>query len=795
MTTIMKNLLHHRHNSDASNRKSSTLAWRESHDEAPGRSLRSQSSESIQDLPPLPPPKDLPMTPTSPSPYRHMSTPSVNSDAASLFRPGRLSRAGSVYTLSRVSFAAQIRQLTDIQLPDAEALRSSVSAIPTAQAAAQILLDAAEQIQRWVRKASDVLNGLDAGDDAEWAAAAGRDGLVQVDQAITRFQSLVNVYIGAVEDLQLREDAQSVPTAVLEQIAEQVGTVSDSWQKIRKNMSNTKLQVELAMEWQSLLDVNLGEIGSEMEELSRAVFEMEEHRHQAPHDDQRQLDIGSLESMVQDLPSNRSSQDPNAIRGDVSYGLRSPSSSDFPSQPEERNLLGLFARLQPLRAQIEFLPMQMSAFNARAEDVFPSACQDLEDRRSDLEAQWWRLESDAEALQKELADDRWNVVFRNASKQALTMIKSVKKSLDHVDEAVENNVHLRHSPSTTRKIEQYEARKQHYMPAIERVLLILDRGVKNRLTVNGEISRLEENIRSRWRTLQHEIKHMDSQLEEYTTDAGMNQQQLRDSVSTILSGDHSQAPSSLLTPGTSPPSSIAVSRKNSNAEPPTPLTFTKPRQANGGHITPVGTPSQTNRYSSLPVPSSKRSTGKARTLDLNLSESSSSLLGTPPSAHPSSQKTSSSTAPPDNRPRWTYTKTTGDYNVSDYYRSLMSKGRYHTPPASAVRHSSAPYQNSLSTPSPKNSPLTASSRLTPSSATPSRPTLNRKRSDLTPSSYRNSLSTPMSAKPRATTSMGSRAPSGTSIVAKGRNVPLLPAGPGTFSASGTARRRTNTNDH
>lgn len=716
-----------------------------------------------------------------------MSTPSVNSDAASLFRPGRLSRAGSVYTLSRVSFAAQIRQLTDIQLPDAQILQNSVSAIPTAQAAAQILLDAADQIQRWVKKASDVLSGLDAGDDAEWAAAAGRDGLVQVDQAITRFQSLINVYLGAVEDLQLREDATIVPSSSLEQIAEQVSIVSDSWQTIRKNMSNTKLQVELAMEWQSFFDVSLGEIGSEMEELSRAVFEMEEHRHQTPHDEQQQLDIGRLESIVHDLPPDRSSQDPSESGGNMSQ-----LSSDFPSQPEERKLLGLFARLQPLRAQIEFLPMQMSAFNAKAKDIFPTACQDLEDRRSDLEAQWWRLESDAEALQKELADDRWNKVFRSASKQALTMIKSVKKSLDHVDEAVENNVHLRHSPSTTRKIEQYEARKQHYMPAIERVLLILDRGVKTRLTVNGEISRLEEDIRSRWRTLQHEIKHMDSQLEEYTTDAGMNQQQLRDSVSTILSGEHSQAPSTLLTPGTSPPSSIAVSRKNSIPEPPMPLAFVKPREANRGHITPATTPRQTNRYSSLPVPNVKSSAAKAGSLESNISKSPSSALETPPSVRPSSQKLSPATAPPDNRPRFTYTKTTGDYNVSDYYRSLMSKGRHYTPPASSARHSSAPYQNIPSTPSPRNSPITAVNRLTPSAATPSRPTLNRKRSDLTPSSYRNNVFTPASGKPRAITSMGSRSPA---VTSRAHNAPSLPANPGIANGTGTGWRRTNTNDY
>ena len=97
-------------------------------------------------------------------------------DVSSYFNPFGLQRAGSVYTLSRVSFANQLAQLTSLQLPDAESLSTKVSAIPTSKAASNALMGAAEQIRSWISKASEVIAGLDGEDDVEWAAAGGQRG-------------------------------------------------------------------------------------------------------------------------------------------------------------------------------------------------------------------------------------------------------------------------------------------------------------------------------------------------------------------------------------------------------------------------------------------------------------------------------------------------------------------------------------------------------------------------------------------------------------------------------------------
>lgn len=807
MAAVVKTFIHHRQGSDPK-RRSLSLSWRENEDEARVRSLRDQAQEPESTRPPTPPPKDIPPTPTSSCGRDTPGTPTPSGDTASIFKPGHLSRAGSVYTLSRVSFSHQIAQLMNTQLPDASALKSSVAAIPTAEAATKTLKDSAEQIQAWIKKASDVLSGLDAGDDAEWAAAAGREGLEQVNQAITRFESLVDVYVAAVEELQLREDAKTVPKVDLEEIADQVVIISEAWRKIKRSMEDIKEQVELAIELEKFRDGELGGLDNEIDECSRMVFQMEERRHQAPVENLG-IDTGKVESMLQDLP-RKSTADATSTLQTLSEGLRSPSleTPTLPVETEDRSLLGLFARMQPLRTQLNFLQIRMSTSFTKATGVFPTACRDLEERREVLEERCSRLEADADALHKELAEDRWNIFFRNARKQILTMMKSVKKSLDAVDEAVEANVNLRHAPATTRKIEQYEAKKQHYCPSIDCVIGILEQGVKKRTTVNGEISRLQEDIRSGWRTLQHEVKHLDTQLEEYTTDAGLSQQQLRDSVSTILSTtETSQPASALLTPGTSPPSSSAVSRKNSHCVSPHDLNLQKVRQGTQTPSTPATTPPVGKRFSSLPIPSRTVHTPRSSNSTFLPSSSvhgqatTSSPLATPPSrlaaraaaspAHRSSPV--SELSPADDKPRWSYVKQSGDYDVSAYYRSLMAKGKHYSPsstPSStstSARHSSAPHHRSPST-TAYSSPLAASSstmqnsrnttpsslatrqrppsRLTPRAAsrqaqmstlTPPHPTLHRKRSDITPASARHTpTTTPATQHQRATTSMGSR---------------------------------------
>jgi len=507
--------------------------------------------------PPPPPPKDTP--PLS----QGFSGDAFDPDAYSYFNPLGLQRPGSIYTLSRASFANQLAQLTSIQLPDAESLSSKVSAIPTAQAATRALIGAAEQIRGWIHKATEVIGGLESEDDVEWAAAGGREGVEEVENAIIRFEELINVYVGAIEELQSREDIVDVPTDDLRRAVAQMEAIMNEWSKIRTTLHSVKGQVEIAMEWEELWNMVLGDIQNEMDELSRLVFEMEERRHKSilAANTGDGVDLGDLETIVEETPVVASRLQPTNNRFSLAAFPTSPSSpspgaSSSISQ-DDSSLLALFARMQPLRASLDFLPMRLSVFETRADATFPTACEELEMRRIGLDASYKKLEKDAESLRKELGEDRWVLVFRGAGRQAQKMYESVERSVARLKEGLDSGMHLTNQPMMSKKIESFEAKKTHYGPAIERVLSIIDKGVKDRLTVNGEILRLHAEMQTKWDELKDCMAELESTLEEIQADK--KGQQLRDSVSSMLSNDRSTIASGIETPQSSPPSSVIMS--------------------------------------------------------------------------------------------------------------------------------------------------------------------------------------------------------------------------------------------
>ncbi|KAL4932613.1 KAR9 family protein [Aspergillus undulatus] len=618
-----------------------------------------QKSNELEasDAPP-PPPKDSP--PVS-------SRASTNS--RSYFNPRGLQRTESIYSFSRSSFSNQISQLTSIALPQPSSLESSIASISNAPAAVKALTGAAEQIQIWIRKASGVLSGLDAEDDVEWAAAGGREGLDGVDKSITKFESLVNVYVRAIEDVQLRDDIGNVSTEGLETIVSQMDTILQSWAQIKSRLRAVKGQVELAMEWEELWNSVLGDVDEEVEELEGLVFEMEAKRHfNMAQQDATSLDINELETIVEETPAG----------GRMSHNKRSSMGSLYPAPPalekpiiqtpqddkNHSNLVELFARLQPLRASLDFLPMRLSMFQSRAEKIFPSACAELVERREKLEEGYNNLQTEADSLRKELEEDRWILVFRNAGSQAQKMFESVERSISKLQEGLEIGMHLHNPAGMTSRIESYEAKKQHYVPAIERVVTITQKGVSDRLTVNGEILRLLASMESKVDALRASIKVMDSSLKDIQD---LRTQHLRDSISTVLTMDSPASGSLVDTPGSSPASSIVMTPAN------------KPTASRRGSS--VGSAARTStgrRVSGLPqLVSSRKSNIPKTTL-------------TAPSPTPATRKTPQTTLSPAmvNRPRWNGSTNTNDLDVGHKHKAWSPSFCKSSTPGRAARPSS-----------------------------------------------------------------------------------------------------------
>ncbi|KAK7513176.1 hypothetical protein IWZ03DRAFT_385060 [Phyllosticta citriasiana] len=713
---------HHHHHPDHHDR----------HDSEPESSQTDTAPN--ESAPPTPPPKDTPPVEEEPA--------SLGMDSLSLSDNDRsdtiykhLSRAPSVYTLSRVSFTNQIQQLTSIKLPDATSLQAQISAIPTSRGASRALFDAAGQIRVWVAKASDVLNGLDAEDDVEWASAAGREGLDEVDSAINVFETLIKVFVVAIEELQTRPDIESISMQELTMLVDAMEHILNEWSDIKSKLKGVKEQVEIAMEWEELWNTVLGDIGLEMEALSRLVFEMEERRHRsfmAESATDHGVDIEALETIVEETPPNTKTFSTN--RFSFAPGFANPTPAQSPGQQQEdSNLLALFARMQPLRASLDFLPMRLSQFQVRAEPVFPSACSELENRCDTLEQQWNRLERDAESLRRELGEDRWVLVFRNAGNQARKMCESVKRSLLKLHEALDTNEYFTDAHATAKKIESFEAKKIHYGPAIERVLTIIDKGVKDRLTVNGEILRLQHDIRREWASLEEQMKEMQERID----DLNVNQtSQLRDSISTILSNGQSIAGSVIDTPGTSPASSVVMSRKEQEREQR--MAF-KSRQSSFNSNRSGSAANK--RFSSLPTPNSHSSTVPRKT---QVSRSSASEEKSPSPRYSVATPTSFVRRPQlpqsaSNKPRWNTSTNMKETVVGHNFTplSLSTPSPHHkdpTPPRSLRAVSSqANLKRSPLVHRDAPSPPPASSIPRPASTTPAHGALGKnKRTTMTP---------------------------------------------------------------
>ncbi|MCJ1336274.1 hypothetical protein MMC09_001550 [Bachmanniomyces sp. S44760] len=544
--------------------------------------------------------------PPTPSSMRSLQQSMTSpNDVDSYFNPMGISRNNSVYSLSRASFSSQLSQLTALNLPQASSLSSNISSIPTASAATKALSNAAAQIQRWIQKASDVLGGLDAEDDVEWAAAGGREGLGEVDAAISKFEGLIGVYVSAIEALQERADVSKVSGPELKDVVDQMEKTLLDWAAIRKLLKGVKHQVELAMEWEELWNVVLGDIGLEMENLSRLIFEMEEKRHQALLGDSTNeagvgLDIQELETIVEESPVGGATKSSHRFSIPPALPQNSPLQSPGMAPPQDdSNLLALFARMQPLRASLDFLPMRLSNFQIQGESILPTACQELETRRKTLEKKWKRLEGDAESLRRELGEDRWVLVFRNAGRQAQKMCESVERSIAKLQESIDLGAQHSNPPTLAKKVDNYEAKKTHYGPAIQRVLSIIEKGVNDRLTVNGEILRLHAEVQGRWAALEAEIKDMDLALEDLNT---KKSQQLRDSISSIVSNDVSATNSVVDTPGSSPASSVVTGQSNGKKGDPFTSNLNNSSRSRGSSVT-TSRPTNTKRHVSTPASS------------------------------------------------------------------------------------------------------------------------------------------------------------------------------------------------
>ena len=289
------------------------------------------------------------------------------------------------------------------------------------------------QIQDWVqklciwqKKALDILHTLYAEDDIA-QAMQGRKYIGAINARIEEYDASVRELEACVAQArQGFNNADDLPGSIDVVLAGQ--------RVIHKVHAELRSQVEIGMEWDEIVQI-LDGIVAELDNCQKLVFELEEKRHSDPPG----VAVASssttsseptpieLEKLTRVLESNMSSMSPAGAHT-ISHMIRDEN-LDVRRQLNV-SVLKLSARMQPLRAALNFVRPRLSVFGGRVLDLFPSCLPPLDTRRKMLEVKYRELKEDEARVIKEIDEDQWISVFRLVSGQADRMMESIERSLN-----------------------------------------------------------------------------------------------------------------------------------------------------------------------------------------------------------------------------------------------------------------------------------------------------------------------------------------------------------------------------
>ena len=317
-------------------------------------------------------------------------------------RKTHLGRSDSLISLARAPFSVQLHRLTSLSLPSPESLHTRILDPQDPAESLAHLRNIATDVQKWINTASTVLSQLDADDDVEWAAR-GKDSLAKVENAARRFGEIVEMFLDAATILSARSDDR-----VKEEIKELISImdqVTHGWSGVRDLLKGLKEQVALSTEWMEIREI-LDDISSELDSCANMVFELEEMRH--------------INRTRPSTTSSASSPSSSAELAKLTNMLEDNTIGT--TTPHQSALLRLSARIQPLRASLDFLKPRLSSFTTRAEKIFPTALNEVVRRKGELEKRWSKVEADWRSIEKEFQEDEWVEVFRNVGKQVISTL-------------------------------------------------------------------------------------------------------------------------------------------------------------------------------------------------------------------------------------------------------------------------------------------------------------------------------------------------------------------------------------
>lgn len=377
-------------------------------------------------------------------------------------------------TMSRVPFTEQLNALTGVTLPVLGESERSVDDVDRA----------VDRVLEYFSIGRDVLSGLDAQDDVEWMFE-GREAILNVGKTIMKAGELMDQLMTVLEQTkECNQNSGSDRQASKRYIPviEKIERAITEWHKILELIQAIRNQVDIATEWKDLNDQILTEVEDEISLCYSIIFEIEENRHFPAVE---KVDIDSLTSALNESP--------------FIDQPRLPTLSQVERTVNDK-FIEVSTRLKPLQASLDFIPLRLEQYANKADNVFPSSVKTLNAKHLTLRSNLDELVNEVNSLQKELGEDRWSTIFKNTGVQASEMLDSYQENLDLVN-LEKRKAKLHNRSVDVVKVERLATKNAHLSPAIDRILALLDRALRDHLTGNSEMYQLQANLHRRWKSL------------------------------------------------------------------------------------------------------------------------------------------------------------------------------------------------------------------------------------------------------------------------------------------------------
>lgn len=262
--------------------------------------------------------------------------------------------------------------------------------------------------------------------------------------------------------------------------------------RVKSSIQELKLQYLAVNDWNDCQE-SLRAIQDELRELKSSIYTMQEQRHIALNP-AVSLELDVLVTILEDPPEGENTGTPGKKVNEDGLSKWDRALSE--------SMTRLTSKLSPLRTSLEMFGQRIESFTSRACDHFPSAIQKLNDRYAQLKDELEEVVEKFATLRQELGEDKWLAVYRQVNKQATEMMDSLRRTLKKLDTTVFT------SPEAERLAETFEMKAEHYGKSIPAILSIMCRGVKDRLTLNGEVIRGYDVLTQKWAQLSIDIADM-----------------------------------------------------------------------------------------------------------------------------------------------------------------------------------------------------------------------------------------------------------------------------------------------